>query len=61
MKDWSSWLAEGDKPNQRTIIRRNIEKGLSCGSETCLKKLEKKAGHMLTYRPQGRLKTHGKG
>ncbi|GJL63820.1 MAG: hypothetical protein NPIRA04_24740 [Nitrospirales bacterium] len=58
--DWSSWLAEGDEPEKLTVIRRNIEKGLPCGSETFLKKLEKKVGRVLTYRPQGRPKTHEK-
>ena len=52
--DWSAWLAEGDEPEQLSVIRRNIEKGLPCGSERFLKKLEKQAGRVLQYRPQGR-------
>jgi len=55
--NWANWLAEGDEPEKLTVIRRNIEKGLPCGSETFLKKLEKKVGRVLTYRPQGRPKT----
>jgi putative transposase len=58
VKDWSSWLAEGDEPEKLTIIRRNIEKGLPCGSDSFLKKLEKKAGRVLKYRPQGRPEKH---
>ncbi|GJL51185.1 MAG: hypothetical protein NPIRA01_24120 [Nitrospirales bacterium] len=38
--DWASWLAEGDEPEKLTVIRRHIEKGLPCGSERFLKKLE---------------------
>lgn len=52
--DWSAWLAEGDVPEEKTIIRRNIEKGLPCGSESFIKKLEKIAGRELRYRPMGR-------
>jgi len=59
--NWSNWLAEGDEPEQLSVIRRNIEKGLPCGSESFLKKLEKRAGRLLQYRPQGRPRTLGKG
>jgi len=57
IKDWSHWLAEGDEPERMSVIRRNIEKGLPCGSTNFITKLEKQAGRVLTYRPQGRPKT----
>ncbi|MDA0737849.1 MAG: transposase [Nitrospirae bacterium] len=59
--DWSAWLAEGDEPEHLAVIRRNIEKGLPCGSERFLKKLEKQAGRVLQYRPQGRPRSDSKG
>ena len=52
--DWSAWLTEGDDPSELTMIRRNIEKGLPCGSDRFIKNLEKKIGRSLQYRPQGR-------
>jgi len=52
--DWSAWLAEGDDPSELTIIRRNIEKGLPCGSELFVKNLEKMLGRSLQFRQQGR-------
>lgn len=52
--DWSGWLAEGDDPSELTLIRRNIEKGLPCGSDRFIKNLEKIIGRSLQFRPQGR-------
>ena len=52
--DWSAWLTEGDDLSELTMIRRNIEKGLPCGSDRFIKNLEKKIGRSLQYRPQGR-------
>lgn len=54
--DWSDWLAEGDSDSEMAIIRRNVEKGLPCGSERFISKLEKLAGRSLKYRPMGRPK-----
>lgn len=54
--DWSSWLAEGDMPNELEIIRRNIDKGLACGSDRFISRLEKMIGRPLKFRPQGRPK-----
>jgi putative transposase len=31
--DGSSWLAEGDEPPALDVLRRNVEKGLPCGTE----------------------------
>lgn len=52
--DWSAWLAEGDDPSELAMIRRNIEKGLPCGSDRFIKNLERKIGRSLQFRPQGR-------
>jgi len=52
--DWSAWLAEGDDPSELKMIRRNIEKGLPCGSERFITNLEKMIGRSLQFRPQGR-------
>ncbi len=54
--DWSAWLAEGDETEQISILRRNADKGLPCGSDRFIRKLEKLAGRVLQYRPQGRPK-----
>ena len=53
-QDWSVWLSEGDKPEEMQMLRRNVEKGLPCGSEDFVKKLGEQAGRLLQYRPQGR-------
>ncbi len=36
------------------IIRRNVEKGIPCGSDRFIKKLEKQIERVLQYRPPGR-------
>ena len=52
--DWSAWLAQGDAPQELEVLRRNADKGLPCGSEKFIRKLEKLTGRGLQYRPQGR-------
>jgi putative transposase len=52
--DWSAWLVEGEDANQLSVLRRNIDKGLPCGTERFIKKLERLTGRVLQYRPQGR-------
>ena len=52
--DWSSWLAEGEDPEQRETLRRHIEKGLPCGKASFIRKLERLAGRSLEFRAQGR-------
>ncbi len=59
--DWSAWLAEGDSEEEMVILRRNVEKGLPCESERFLRKLEKRVGRQLRYRPMGRPRVDGKG
>ena len=56
MDDWPGWLAEGDEPEKLMLLRRNIEKGLPCGSDQFIKQLEQIAGYELLYRPVGRPK-----
>ena len=52
--DWSAWLAEGDDTEKLEVLRRNVEKGLPCGSEKFIRKLEKVTGRSLQFRPRGR-------
>ena len=54
--DGSSWLAVEENEEALTILRRNLEKGLSCGSDVFIEKLEKYkySNKSLKYRPQGR-------
>jgi putative transposase len=54
--DWSAWLAEGDEPQRLEILRRNVEKGLPCGTEKFIRKLERISGRALGFRPRGRPK-----
>jgi putative transposase len=54
--DWSAWLAEGEEPQKLEVLRRNVDKGLPCGSEKFIQKLEKLTGRALQYRPRGRPK-----
>jgi putative transposase len=58
--NWSAWLAEGDEPQRLEILRRNVEKGLPCGSQKFIQKLEKLTGRALQYRPRGRPKKEEK-
>jgi len=52
--DWSTWLAEGENPQQRDVIRMHVQRGLPCGSQRFIRKLEKLAGCSFEFRPQGR-------
>lgn len=54
IEDWSAWLAAGDEAEELQTLRRNVEKGLPCGSESFVQKLGRQAGRLLEYRPQGR-------
>ncbi len=54
--DWSAWLAEPDTEEALLVLRRNAMMGLPCGSESFIKKIEKKTGRALHYRPRGRPK-----
>ena len=37
--DWSAWLAEGDETEELAVLRRNVDKGLPCGSEAFIARL----------------------
>ncbi len=52
--DWSAWLGQGDEPGELEILRRNADKGLPCGSQKFIGKLERLTGRVLQYRPRGR-------
>lgn len=52
--DWSSWLAERDEMEELDYLQRNVSKGLPCGSEKFIQRLETLAGRELKFRPQGR-------
>lgn len=54
VKEWSAWLAEGDDDEALNTVRRNIDKGLPCGSDAFIAQLGQQAGRLLGYRPQGR-------
>lgn len=54
VSDWSAWLAEGDDANQLERLRRRANKGLPCGADAFIQRLEHIAGRPLADRPQGR-------
>ena len=56
VEDWTAWLAEGDETEELQMLRRNVEKGLPCGSEGFVQKLGRQVGRLLEYRPWGRPK-----
>jgi putative transposase len=56
IENWSAWLAKGDEAEELQMLRRNVEKGLPCGSDGFVQKLGRQVGRMLDYRPQGRPK-----
>lgn len=54
--DWSKWLAQGDRPEQLEVLRRHVERGVPCGAEGFIRRLERRAGQMLRLRARGRPK-----
>jgi putative transposase len=56
MDNWSTWLAQGDEETELRVVRRNVDKGLPCGSAEFVDSLGKKLGRGLEFRPQGRPK-----
>jgi len=52
--NWSKWLAEGDRPEQLEVLRRHVERGLPCGAERFIRRLERRAGQILRPRARGR-------
>jgi len=47
-------LSIAESKSMMTILERNVEKGLPCGSDGFIDKLEQKTNSVLRYRPQGR-------
>lgn len=58
--DWSKWLAQGEVPEQVEVLRRHVERGLLCGAEEFIRKLERRAGQMLRLRARGRPRKAGR-
>ena len=58
--NWSKWLARGDRPEQLDVLRRHVERGLPCGAEAFLRKLERRVGQVLRWRARGRPKDERK-
>jgi putative transposase len=54
--DWAKWLGEGERPEQLEVLRRHVERGLPCGAERFIRKLERQAKQLLRLRPRGRPK-----
>jgi putative transposase len=54
IEDWSVWLKEPDKGENIDILRRNTQKGLPCGSDSFVTKLERILNRHLRFRPPGR-------
>ena len=51
---WSEWLSSSEKESVENIIERNIEKGLPCGSDGFIDRLEVATKRSLRFKPQGR-------
>lgn len=45
--DWSAWLARGDAPKDIGALRTNASKGLPCGSDEFIARLESISGRRL--------------
>ena len=52
--DWSAWLAWQDEPGSLDLLRRHVKRGLPCGSDAFIRRLEDMTGRNLRYRPRGR-------
>ena len=56
--DWSAWLADDDEPARLAALRRSTMKGLPCGAEQFVRRLEERAGRALRTGHVGRPKNH---
>jgi len=61
IEDWPSWLAEGEDSEALEILCRNTNKGLPCGPEGFIEKLERRAGKLLAFQAIGRPNKQGGG
>lgn len=59
--EWSAWLSQVENPEKISLLEKHVEKGLPCGGERFIKKLEKRVGKSLRYKPQGRPFKENKG
>jgi putative transposase len=58
--DWSKWLRGEEDSRAVDVLRRNTQKGIPCGSEKFVSRLEAVLERFLRFRPQGRpLKPNG--
>ena len=54
INNWSKWLREKEDIDKIDKLRRNTLKGLPCGSNDFIKRLERIKDRILSYRPVGR-------
>jgi len=52
--NWSAWLAAGEPAADVNLIRKRTARGLPCGSDQFVKKMESLAGRSLICRGTGR-------
>jgi len=52
--DWEEWLREKEDSQAVALLRRNTEKGIPCGSDSFIRRLEVVLKRFLHFRPQGR-------
>jgi hypothetical protein len=52
-----AWLAEGDESEELAVLRRNVDKGLPCGSQASIVKLEALADRPFALPPDRRPRT----
>ena len=58
--DWSGWLAVKEDSERLDALRKHVEKGLPCGSESFVKALGDQIGRVLELRFQGRPRKQNK-
>ncbi len=54
--EWKAYLSEALSGEHLDVLRRNVDKGLPCGSDEFIAFLEHKTNRKLTYKPVGRPK-----
>jgi putative transposase len=52
--DWEEWLREEEDSEAVALLRRNTGKGIPCGSDSFIRRLEGMLKRFLHFRPQGR-------
>jgi len=57
--NWSQWLAEPDRGEQYTALRRHVERGLPCGTDDFVRGLEAQTGQSLQPIARGRPRKAG--